>query len=443
MRLALLLAALVGLWAAPARGNPLDAFGFGARGPALGNAYAAATDDAAAGYYNPAGLARATALQIDLGYQAALPQVRISGVDQGLTATRGLAVGLVLPGRVWRVPIAFGVTLFLPDQHVTRIRVLRFDQPRVQLYDNRTQRLYMAASLAVRVLPGLYLGAGVSFMSRTRGVVNLRGTVTASGDGSVLYTSIDVDLVALRYPHAGLAWDVTRWLSLALVYRHRFQLDVDQAFNIRADIGTPGQPPAVPNATLEERAFSVDLFQPWQLVLGSALRLPRRVLVTYDVTFARFSEAPTPAADYTLKLDIGRLNDLVKLPPAQPYPAAGFHDTLSPALGVELGLTRGALGERLDLDLRGGYRYEPSPVPRQDRESSFADTDKHTFSVGAGATLRRLPAALPQPVSLDLFVAVTALPPRRFEKIDPRSPTGDFTMSGAVPQVGGQVRCRF
>lgn len=431
------------LLAAPVRANPVDAFGFGARAPALGNAYAAVADDSAAGYYNPAGLARSSSLQIDLGYQAAVPQVRVSGVDQAISETRGLAVGLVLPGRVWRVPIAFGVTLFLPDQQVTRIRVLRFDVPRVQLYDNRTQRLYLAASLAVRVLPNLYLGAGVAFMSRTRGVVNLRGTVTPSGDGSVLYTSIDVDLVALRYPQAGVAWDVTRWLSLALVYRHRFQLDVDQSFNIRADIGTPGQPPAVPNATLDERARSVDLFQPWQLVLGSALRLPRRVLVTYDLTFARFSEAPTPAAAYDLTLDIGKLNDLVKLPPSRPYPDAGFHDTLSPALGVELGLLRGALAEHLDLDLRGGYRYEPSPIPRQDRESSFADTDKHTFSAGVGATLTHLPAALPQVVALDLFLAVTALPPRRFEKVDPRSPTGDFTMTGAVPQLGGQVRCAF
>ena len=246
-----------------------------------------------------------------------------------------------------------------------------------------------------------------------------------------------------RYPQAGLSWDVTRWLTLALVYRHRFQLDLDQAFNIRADIGTPGEPPAIPNATLNERARAVDLYQPWQLVLGAALRPSRRTVISYDVTFARYAEAPTPATQYDLTLDVGKLNDQVKIPPSKPYPPAGFHDLLIPALGVEHRLLEGALGDRLDLDLRGGYRYEPTPVPRQDGESSFADTDKHTFSVGAGVTLRRLPQVLPQPLSLDVFVAVTALPPRSFQKADPRSPVGDFTMTGAVPQTGAQIKCRF
>ena len=48
--------------------NPLDYFGFGARGPGMGNAQVALADDFSANYYNPAGLATRDALQLQIGY---------------------------------------------------------------------------------------------------------------------------------------------------------------------------------------------------------------------------------------------------------------------------------------------------------------------------------------------------------------------------------------
>lgn len=45
--------------ASHARANPLDTFGFGSRGTAMGGAQSADVSDYTAGYYNPAGLARA------------------------------------------------------------------------------------------------------------------------------------------------------------------------------------------------------------------------------------------------------------------------------------------------------------------------------------------------------------------------------------------------
>src|SRR5579883_2094287 len=161
----------------PARANPLDAFGFGARAPAMGSAYLAVADDAAAGYYNPAGLARGADLRLDAGYQAAVPALRLNGVQQPVEPTRGLAAGLVVPGNLLGLRLAFGVTLFLPDQDLTRLRVLPYDQPRFVLYDNATQRFYLAANLAIHVYRGLYLGGGLTFMSHTSGLVSLKGTI--------------------------------------------------------------------------------------------------------------------------------------------------------------------------------------------------------------------------------------------------------------------------
>lgn len=434
------------LWPGLCRGNPLDAFGFGARGPALGSAYAAVADDSAAGYYNPAGLARGSDLRIDLGYQAAFPQLAMAGERQPIEPTRGLTVGLLAPGTLLGVRFAFAATLFLPDQHLTRLRVLRYELPRLQLYDNRTQRLYMAANLAVRIVRRLYVGAGLVFMSHTQGLVRLRGVLPiGDAESSQFSTATDVDLVAVRYPQAGVTVEATRHLTLAAVYRHRFMLDVDQGFEIRADLGDIGAEPAVRGAFLRERARSVDLFQPWQLVLGAALRLPcaERVLLSLDLTFARYSEMPAPAATFELALDVGRFNDLVRLRPSATYPSPGFHDILIPAAGVEWRALAGLFRQRLDLDLRAGYRYEPSPVPEQSGDTSLGDADKHTFSLGAGVTLSRLTQILPRPLSLDLFAALTFLPERRFLKSDPRSPVGDFTVGGVVPYFGLQSRWRF
>ena len=160
-----------------ARANPLDAFGWGARAPALGSAYAAIADDSAAGYYNPAGLARGTDLRIDVGYQAARPLIDVSGQRQALKDARGLAAGIVLPGQILGVRFAFGATLFLPDQYVTRVHVLSYDAPRLQLYDNRTQRFFLGANLSIRLYRGLYIGGGLAFLSRSAGTVELRGQI--------------------------------------------------------------------------------------------------------------------------------------------------------------------------------------------------------------------------------------------------------------------------
>src|SRR5262249_55207556 len=150
---------------------------------------------------------------------------------------------------------------------------------------------------------------------------------------------------------------------------------------------------------------SSDLFQPWQLSAGAALQLLRRLLVTVDLTFARWSEFPSPGSNLMIALDIGQFNSQIMLPAPRTYPAPGFHDILIPRVGVEW---RAWQWSKLAVDLRGGYSYEPTPVPEQRLESNFADADKHTFALGAGLELNRVTTILPRPLSLDAHVALTA-----------------------------------
>ena len=188
MRRALIAATLL-LAASTAHANPVDSFGFGARAPAMANAVAASSDDASANYYNPAGLVRGSDLRLDVAYRAAVPHLKINGRDLGLDDSRGLAVGIAAPGRIGPVRFAFGVSLWLPDQRLTRVRSISFDQPRFVYYDNRQQRLVLSANLAVQIVRGLYVGAGFTFMSRTTGTVYLKGNIAVGNpDESALVT---------------------------------------------------------------------------------------------------------------------------------------------------------------------------------------------------------------------------------------------------------------
>jgi long-chain fatty acid transport protein len=438
---ALLVFAMVAGLAAAARGNPIDAFGYGSRATAMGGAATAASEDSSANYYNPAGLVRGRELRFDLGYRYAQPLARVNRHDIGVDASRGFFVGLVAPGSIGPFRFAFGVSLWLPDERLTRLRTLPFAQPRFILFDNLPQRLFFAANLAIQIVPGLYVGGGLTFMSRTRGQVLLKGNIAVSDpEESALVTNIDVDLVAVRYPQAGVLWEVTHQLTLGLTYRHSFKLDIDQQLRVDGNVGNPGATPIVTNGYFAAHTTSTDLFQPWQLTAGGALRLLRTLLVTADITFARWSEMPTPGAQLVLGLDIGDLNDRVMLPPSRSYPSPGFHDIVIPRLGVEW---RAREWTRMALDLRGGYSYEPTPVPEQRGESNFADTDKHTFAVGAGLELRHVSAILPRPFTIDAHLAVTALPPRDNRKLDPVDRVGDFVADGVVVNVGLMLRSRF
>ena len=94
------------------------------------------------------------------------------------------------------------------------------------------------------------------------------------------------------------------------------------------------------------------------------------------------------------------------------------------------------IGRSYAIDLRGGYSYEPTPVPEQIGESNFADSDKHTFSLGGGVELSRITSILPKPLAIDVHVAATYLPPRMNRKVDALDPVGDFVADGVICSSG-------
>jgi long-chain fatty acid transport protein len=423
-----------------AHGNPVDAFGLGSRASAMSSAVTAAVDDSSANYYNPAALVRGDRLLLDIGYRYSQPILNLNGRDVGVDASRGFSVGLVAPTALGKFRFAFGLAVFIPDQRLYRIRSLPFSQPRFVYYDNRIQRMLLSANLAIQIIPGLYIGGGLSFMSRTSGTLGLKGNVSVPvPDDSQLVSQLNVDLLGVRYPQFGILWQATRNLTFGVSYRHSFTLEVEQTFRIAGSVGNSGLPPIVENGYFQTQGLVLDLFQPWQITAGVAARMHRRVLVTFDLTFARWSEFRQPAQNTSIDYDIGMFNGAVKVSPPRIFPSPGFSDIVIPRLGVEW---RARAGERLSIDVRGGYSYEPTPAPVQAEEMNLVDNDKHTFSTGVGLEIGRL-GVLSRPISIDAHFAVTYLPARAHQKLVANDVVGDYTSSGVVPSLGLTLRLRF
>lgn len=426
---------------AQAAANPIDMFGFGSRGSAMGNAMSAAGEDASVNYYNPALLANFDEIHLNVGYLNARHRLRVNGLDLGVNDAAGIQGGIAAPGRIGPLEVAMGSAMYLPNERLSRIRTLSAEQPRFMYYDNRSQRLFMSVNLAARLGKRFAFGAGLSYMTRTEGTVTLDGRVGfPDAEDSDLRLEMDVDLITIRYYQAGVLFDALPWLKIAATVRTGFTLTLDQGVVIRGDVGPSGGPVVVENGFLALQTFSRDLFQPTQLTAGFAAQLTPRFLLTFDVGYHRWSVYENPAANIEIDYEIGTFNDLVDIPDSPPLPDPGFVDIIVPRLGMEW--VAADSGKRA-LALRAGYQYEPTPTPEQMGESNFIDNDKHTLSFGAGLTLRKVSSIMPRPLSFDAFFAVTTLTEKSHRKLSSVDTIGDYRADGRVFQGGVTMRVRF
>lgn len=424
-----------------AAANPVDAFGFGARGPAMGNAQTAASADASAHYHNPGILATFEEIRMELGYRFADPALEINGGDLNVNRSRGINAGITVPGEFGPVRLAFGGAVFLPDEQVTRTRTLQNDQPRFVLFDNRPQRLFLGANVAVAISDEVFIGAGLGYLSATSGGVALGGRIdTQVPENSDLELAIDVDLKTVRYPQAGVLWRARPWLDLGAAYRGGFVLDVAITFRLEGDIGPEAGPPTVEDGFFQLLSQFQDLFQPEQFAAGASARLTDRLTLAFDVVLHRWSEFDNPAAEIVIDYDLKDLNDLVDLPDAPPLPAAHFHDIVVPHIGIEW---LAAQTPHTNWRARAGYIYEPSPVPRQSAETNFVDHDKHTASLGLGLELFRVTDVLPRPVDIDIYAAYTHMNTETTRKVSAGDRIGDYRAGGHILQLGVSSQWKF
>lgn len=445
-RNAALTALVAGCFAAStARANPPDTFGLGARSTALGGAVTADVEDFSAGYYNPAGLARSDRLRLDFGYFRAHPELRLASHDNEVDDVRGIVGGFVLPGKLAGTTFAFGLTLHLPDERISRTRSLPRTQPRWELYDNRPHRVFLGANLAWRPWPWLAIGGGIAFMSTSETKLEVVGELPAlsAAAHSRLHHMLRAELLSVRYPQAGIQIIPSDSLSFGLTYRGEFQLGLKLDAEVMADITLGAE--AIP-VYFQILTASVNAFLPQQLSLGAAWKPLRTLSLALEVTWVNWSAYKVPVGSSDVVLDL-------TVPPAfsmfvtQPGPISGarpvpafFSDRFVPRIGIEW---LAAQTSYVDLRLRVGYFYEFSPAPMQSGLSNFVDTDRHAFSAGVGVALHDLGAGLPGDLLFDAYFQGSYLVPRMMTKTSLLDPTGSYLAEGAIWAAGGTTGITF
>jgi long-chain fatty acid transport protein len=424
------------------RANPLDPFGFGSRGAAMGGALAADARSFDASYYNPAGLARAEGLELGIGYFRASHYLKTNGHDTDVDAVKGLVGGIVAPGTVLRIPFAFGIGVHLPDDRISRVRAFRQETPRWELYDNRNQRLYLAANVALSPTPWLQIGGGLSFMSSTQGHLDISGLANVFHvEDSTLRHQVDADLTSVRYPQLGARVALSDRAALAVVYRGQFKLRLDLTAYLHGDISQ------LTTAEYQLETHSVNNFLPQQLVVGGSWLVTEDLRAALDVTWVNWSAYVPAVAHLDVRLEIpppagGWPNGIV--PPQTPAPSRivpiEMHDRAVPHLGLEW---RVLARRRWEGFARAGYEYDKSPIGPQGGLTNYIDRDRHALSLGLGARAIAPLRELSGDVRLDAHLQLSELSSATTVKRDPADLVGDYTATGHIWTLGATLTVGF
>jgi long-subunit fatty acid transport protein len=425
---ALALAAALGVAGSAAEASPEDVFGFGPRSSALGATGAASAEGYEAVYGNPALLSLSRSRQLAVGITSAVfdlhAQTRLS-----YEPLHGSVIGAVLPlpfGGFLKDRIAIGLGFFAPFDLIVRGRILYPEIPQFPVAD-RTQSIAIQAGVGVDVGHGVRIGAGFAALAA------LSGTVLVATDSTgQIGTSVDDTLVASYGPILGVSYDIDDDWRVGLTYRGTLEGRFDVVITVQ-DLGSIVVPPL--------NISGVAQYDPWQLALELArVRGPWKVAV--GLTYKHWSAYPglaeatvrCPTVDPTTGLPLTYTCTAMAPPPPN------YHDTVVPHLGVERSL---APAPGVDMHLRGGFFFEPSPAPTQSQASNLYDNHRAVLTLGYGVEVGPPRARF----ALDLFGQAQALIPRDNVKqggFAAASPgASSVTTSGVIGAFGSTLGVKF
>jgi long-subunit fatty acid transport protein len=408
------LLALVLLPKGSAAADPIDTFGFDARAQAMGNAMTAAVQGAGSAFYNPAAGALAEHPTVTIGYSYAAMMLELDGRDAGVTAPRGLSLGLGLPFRCGpECALAFDLGLYLPDQFTARVQTVPASQPHFLLLDNDVDRITVNTTLALR-LGWLAVGGGVTLLADVAGN-GVDFTIGARGGTQVGEASIDVALPNRAAAVLGLLVSPRPDLRFGVAWRAA--IDLHLRLDIIAHVDIPGGGETIVSIR------AINFYTPHKLSGGFAWDVTPALTLTADASYYRWSGFRGGVPDLRVLVDLAIAPAILE----GVFAADQLSDTLTVRAGGEW---RRDLGGDRQLALRAGLAFEPTPVGRQDLVTSFADDDRLILSAGGGLGWQSLGALLTKPVRLDVALQWHHLLSQTTTKLHPALPA--FSSGGDI-----------
>ncbi len=404
-----LLALALTLGSAPAYANPLDLFGFGARGSAMG-AMTAAADDYTAVYYNPGALALApsgmgaglavsyddVAIRLkprpsgydlpDLGPGASVVgsryRLRTRSDTTDIPNTYGLHIGGV--GSLGTERLRIGFAAFLPLNRLGQ-QVSPYPDEREQYFSNSlqfeiigqpaSQQVLMLAA-AYRLTSWLSMGLGMSMMPQS--TTSSQVYVPDPGHQDKVNMTVTNDQVGRFAQLAGVLLTPAEHWQIGATWRgeNYFAINLDTELQIKGFQTDTGSYP------IHQRSQVISNFQPHEFVIGASYAEDNVQLVA-DATYSLWSRYLNHQGEQN----------------------SGFSDTWSARVGGSWQVTP-------DRVLRAGLRWEPTPVPAQTGRTNYVDNDRIVASVGAGHRVHMFGRDL----ELGWYIQATHLMPRDTNK---------------------------
>lgn len=384
--------------------DQVDFYGGSPKAISMGGAFTAIADDYSAAYYNPAGLGQLDLSSVSLGYAYFKPNVENRGqgpsfLDYDVSAHTAL-VGLVANvdqffKNLEDHRINVGIMLyFMRDlKSVEYVSTYGLGTRQAPLYDSAADALNITVGLGGEVLEDkLYAGIGFRFAA-IFGVPMLELRTDLAGRYSLNKMDIDADTEIA--PIGGIIYKPTKRLRLGFAYRGDINpISLGGTMAVTAE--------AVPGVSIPlnlKISFS-DPYNPEEYSWGAAYQVSKNLLVSTDVTLARWSKFQAPFG--------------------HTYPTV-FDDTVVPRVGVEYVPLRDKslpldLGRMDKLALRMGYFYQESPIAKKQPYTNFVDNNIHGLAWGIGTSLN-MPKFFWHPFDFDVFLQYLRADAKHFETI--------------------------
>ncbi|GEM_PF-4344854 len=340
-------------------GSGSDILGFGARNIAMGNTGTSVSNDSSAVFYNVA-LLTETGNHLMLGttltdmYIDIMPYEGSTGYDyNGVTNMYGLYISGKHNLKFNNFAFGFGIYLptnrvhleksFFPDE---RERYFS-NQIHPELYGVRSEgeSIYLAA--AYRIFKNLSLGAGaIMKINSFAPSYQYLPSITKTDE---MYLNLAAEEKVKLFPVMGIFYRPYENLGLGLSYRSQAYFKIiSRSYTEVKGLTRQGEP------NISEEIFNFQ-FTPTEYTGSISYRF-NNYLFSTDIVYEEYSE----------------YRDSHNQKPILP-----FNDIVSTHIGMEYIVNN-------FLQLRGGYVYRPSPVPKQNGRTNYADTDTHYLSAGSG-----------------------------------------------------------
>ncbi len=352
-----------------AKAGNVDTFGIGSKATALGGAFSAYADDPFAVYYNPAGLTQIKRPTLSVGVLTLNPTIKVHSFravdgDGNRVEPYGISFkdsskNLIVPHLGFATHlfknVYFGIGAYIPyGLHIKWENSPLKNSAAYNGFESYYVRGVVSPTVAVKLTDKLSFGFGVSFGR------------SDAGTQRRLY-SPSIPTLHNRIVKGELHDDFNVSFNLGLLYKPYDNLSFGITYRSRTKTHFKG---SVEVVGIEKVGASTSIDHPDQLQMGVKYQPNSRLTLTADVVWTNWSIVH----GYTVKFDKPLLGK------SQEYFPRDWKDTRQIRLGLEYKVNK-------TLVLRGGYFYDPSPIPDHTFDMLWPDADKKTYSLGAGINL--------------------------------------------------------